>query len=215
MSDAEADYFANLETRWHVVYRFFNTSGGLLYVGISVGLPGRLRQHSGDKDWFRDVARVELEHVEGRQAALARELEIIRAEDPLWNRAGKTNEPIRALVCGSRVWHDPAGVRLRLALLPLKSTVVHGGAQGVDLMAGRLAEQLGHRVEVFPADWKTYGKKAGPIRNNLMLDTKPDLVIAFWDGVSKGTKHTIDGATQRGLAVEVYGPGDRDYGKAA
>jgi hypothetical protein len=88
--------------------------------------------------------------------------------------------------------------------LPLHSTVIHGGAHGADQCAGVAAEQLGYGVHVFRADWGQFGKRAGIVRNNLMLDTNPDLVIAFWDGQSRGTKHTIDEARKRGIEVEVY-----------
>jgi hypothetical protein len=37
-----------------------------------------------------------------------------------------------------------------------------------------------------------------------MLDTDPDVVIAFWDGTSRGTRHTIDSAIRRGIPVEAY-----------
>jgi hypothetical protein len=217
-SPAPQDYRVNLENRWHVVYRFFDGHGALLYVGISASAAGRLTAHAVDKPWFREVARAEFEHIHGRSAALERELEIIRAEHPLWNRAGTekhTGPPMRAMVCGSRVWHDETAIHLRLALLPNGTSVIHGGARGVDTLADKYAKVLGHDVQVFKADWKTHGKAAGPIRNNEMLDTCPDVVIAFWDGVSKGTKHAIGEASRRGLAVEVYAPGDRDYGKVA
>jgi hypothetical protein len=56
----------------------------------------------------------------------------------------------------------------------------------------------------FPADWGTFGKRAGPIRNKQMLEEgKPDLVIAFWDGNSPGTKNMIDQAQAKGISVKV------------
>ena len=48
-----------------------------------------------------------------------------------------------------------------------------------------------------------YGRAAGPIRNTAMLDMKPDELIAFWDGRSRGTKNMIDQATARGVPVEI------------
>jgi len=81
---------------------------------------------------------------------------------------------------------------------------MHGGARGVDRLAARYADQLGHLVEEYEADWETHGKKAGIMRNLAMLDQRPDLVIAFWDGESRGTKHTIDEASRREIPVEVH-----------
>lgn len=119
--------------------------------------------------------------------------------------------PRRILVCGSRHWDDYATIYKTLqpyiAALPPgadEPTVIHGAARGADRQAAAAASDLGFWVEAHPADWKTHGKAAGPIRNNRMLDTKPDLVIAFkWTGESSGTDHTIAEARKRGIKVEV------------
>ena len=59
--------------------------------------------------------------------------------------------------------------------------VIHGGARGVDRLAGRAAVRLGIPVEVYPADWDKYGRSAGFVRNQEMLTVgRPDLVLAFW-----------------------------------
>jgi alkanesulfonate monooxygenase SsuD/methylene tetrahydromethanopterin reductase-like flavin-dependent oxidoreductase (luciferase family) len=59
-------------------------------------------------------------------------------------------------------------------------------------MAGlKWAEQLGVKVARFPADWDTYGKRAGYLRNEQMAEYA-DALFAIWDGESKGTKHMID-----------------------
>lgn len=64
------------KTRWHVVYRFYDADDRLLYVGISVGFTMRMYQHANGRPWFRDVVTARLEHVQGRDAALERELEL-------------------------------------------------------------------------------------------------------------------------------------------
>ena len=110
---------------------------------------------------------------------------------------------MRVLVCGSRSWDRPAAIGSRLSLLPRGSEIVHGGARGVDSIAGQYARALGMHETVFPADWEGKGKNAGRVRNEAMLDTKPKLVIAFWDGMSRGTKHCIDAAQRRGIDVEI------------
>jgi hypothetical protein len=51
----------------HSVYRFYDGAGGLLYVGLTCDITGRLTKHAGDKDWWVDVARVELEHFGSRE----------------------------------------------------------------------------------------------------------------------------------------------------
>lgn len=119
-------------------------------------------------------------------------------------------EPRRVLVCGSRTWTDRARVRNRLAcLLPFlpdaeEPTIVHGDARGADKIAAEIALDLGLWVEAHPADWKAEPRKAGILRNLEMLDTKPDLVIAFQRGESRGTQDTIDEARKRGIHVEVH-----------
>lgn len=61
-------------------------------------------------------------------------------------------------------------------------------------------------VKIFPADWNKHGRKAGPICNRQMLQYilggKP-LVIAFWDGVSRGTKNMIQQAQEAMVEVQI------------
>jgi hypothetical protein len=110
---------------------------------------------------------------------------------------------VKVLVCGSRDWSDVVRLRNRLAELPADAEIIHGAARGADRDAQRIARELGLRETAFPADWETYGKRAGIVRNVQMLDERPDLVIAFWDGKSPGTGHTVGEAKKRGIRVEV------------
>lgn len=57
-------------------------------------------------------------------------------------------------------------------------------------------------MEVYIPDWELYGKSAGPIRNRKMV-SKSDVVFAFWDGKSKGTKNSIDTAIKLNKPVLV------------
>lgn len=85
---------------------------------------------------------------------------------------------------GSRTWSDAATVRRVLEALVdpyrrLESTVVHGACRsGVDAMAGAWAREKGVPVEEHPADWAA-GRRAGPLRNQAMVDLGADLVLAF------------------------------------
>jgi hypothetical protein len=108
------------------------------------------------------------------------------------------------LVCGSRDWAYPEIIRRRLLRLPLGVEIIHGGARGADQMAAGLARSLGipERSEV--PDWPLHGRRAGVLRNLKLLDQEPELVIAFWDGRSTGTEHTIEEARRRGIPVEVF-----------
>lgn len=68
--------------------------------------------------------------------------------------------------------------------------ILSGGANGADALGERYAEENGLQVERYPADWKTYGKSAGPRRNKQMAEIG-DYIICFWDEKSKGTKSMI------------------------
>jgi hypothetical protein len=123
------------------------------------------------------------------------------------------DEPVgmRVLVCGSRDWGDLQTILKRLKQLPSDAVVIHGAASrkidGVEQSADMIADEvaywhLGLKTERYPADWSC-GKRAGFDRNLQMLDTNPDLVIAFQRNRSRGTQHTIDNARERGIPVEV------------
>lgn len=88
--------------------------------------------------------------------------------------------------------------------------IITGGARGVDTWAKQWANNHGIDNKVIPADWDTHGKKAGYIRNFTMVSIS-QMVIAIWDGESKGTKHTIDICLEqkKTLIVVVVNDGDR------
>ena len=87
-------------------------------------------------------------------------------------------------------------------ILQKVSEVVSGEARGADSLGEKWATENKIRVTLFPANWNKYGKSAGYKRNTQMADYA-DGLIAFWDGKSKGTKHMIDTATQKGLVVHI------------
>lgn len=112
---------------------------------------------------------------------------------------------VKVLVCGSRSWSDYVAIRRRLAELPSGAEIIHGAARGADQDAATAARALGMPEKAYPADWRGKGRRAGIIRNLEMLAAWPDLVIAFWDGESTGTRHTITEARKRGIPVEIVG----------
>jgi hypothetical protein len=89
--------------------------------------------------------------------------------------------------------------------------IINGTARGADRLCATLAVGYDFKVVDMPADWNTWGKAAGFKRNVAMLEhldaAGKGLVLAFWDGVSKGTQHTIREARKRGLDVHVCLPG--------
>ena len=81
--------------------------------------------------------------------------------------------------------------------------IISGHCSGVDLMGERYAEENGFGVEIFLPEWKKYGRAAGPIRNKKMIECA-DLVIAFWDGISPGTKYVIEQCKKQNKGITVY-----------
>lgn len=67
------------------------------------------------------------------------------------------------------------------------TTVISGGARGIDFLGESWAQRTGRPVERYPADWKQYPRAAGPIRNRLMLKVAQACVV-IWDGQSPGSR---------------------------
>jgi len=113
---------------------------------------------------------------------------------------------MKVLVCGSRHFNDYSRLSQTLESMvrPEWKTIIHGGAKGADSLGGLWGEANKFEVEVYPADWNTHGKAAGPVRNIRMLkEGKPDFVVAFLAPNSRGTKHMISIAQEAGVPVKV------------
>lgn len=111
----------------------------------------------------------------------------------------------KVVVAGGRDFADYALLEERLdyylaRYLP-HVQIVSGKASGADALGERYAAARGLSVAEFPADWKTHGKAAGPIRNREMAKYA-DAVIVFWDGVSRGTKNMRELAQQYQLPLK-------------
>lgn len=104
------------------------------------------------------------------------------------------------LVCGGRFYEHRDRVYSVLdqihAKLPI-TLVVHGAARGADAFADEWAADRKVARDPHKADWMTHGKAAGPIRNQKMLQRKPDLVVAFPGG--RGTADMV----RRAKAVNI------------
>lgn len=89
-----------------------------------------------------------------------------------------------------------------------KVRIISGTARGADRLGEQYAKVVGYEVSRFSADWDGLGKRAGYVRNAemakyAMADGNYGVLIAFWDGKSKGTKHMIDLAKKSGLDVHI------------
>lgn len=68
--------------------------------------------------------------------------------------------------------------------------VISGGANGADKLAARWAQEHNIKLTEFLADWEKHGKAAGFIRNEDIV-REANVVLAFWDGESRGTQNSL------------------------
>lgn len=78
-------------------------------------------------------------------------------------------------------------------------TIIEGGARGADRIAREHGLDMGYSIETFNADWKQYGKKAGGIRNQKMVDSGADICLAFPLKNSIGTYDCVRRAKKSGI----------------
>lgn len=82
-------------------------------------------------------------------------------------------------------------------------TIVSGGARGADSLAEEYAGISEFETLIFPADWDQHGKAAGFIRNRDIIKNS-DVLVAFWDGVSKGTNSSIELAKSKKIPLFLF-----------
>lgn len=124
---------------------------------------------------------------------------------------------VRVIIAGGRDFDNEDRLDLTMnelfgmmvRLHPEKLEVVSGMARGADRLGREWAIDNMIAVKEMPADWDTYGKQAGWLRNNDMAEyarnaAGPGVLVAFWDGTSTGTKNMITLGLTHGLEVHVY-----------
>ena len=82
--------------------------------------------------------------------------------------------------------------------------IVSGGAKGIDTCAEEYAVANGIKFTVFLPDYARFGRGA-PLKRNKQIAEYADEALAFWDGKSKGTAHTINEFRSRSKNVRVVG----------
>lgn len=85
---------------------------------------------------------------------------------------------------------------------PEEITIISGGAKGADYIGEMFAKEFGTGLSIYNADWDTYGKKAGHIRNEEMAKVGDGLLL-FWDGESKGSQDMMFKALAKNIPVFV------------
>lgn len=112
---------------------------------------------------------------------------------------------MKVLICGSRHYSDYGRVLAYVQSLG-DAVIISGGCRGADALAVRAARACGLPYREYPAQWEQYGRAAGPIRNQAMLDMEsPDLVVAFHPDIasSRGTSDMVRRARLAGVPVMV------------
>ncbi len=124
-------------------------------------------------------------------------------------------EELRVIIAGSRDFNDYELLKrevldiVRYDNRPKELVkIVSGGARGADRLGEQFAKEFDLKVKQFIPDWDSLGKRAGYVRNTDMAkfaceNGNQGMLIAFWDGKSKGTKHMIDLAKKYGLEVHI------------
>ncbi len=82
--------------------------------------------------------------------------------------------------------------------------IISGGARGADALARQYSEERDLELIEFLPEWDKYsGKSAAIVRNQKIVDHS-DIIVAFWDGESRGTRHTLRLAKKAGVSTRVY-----------
>ena len=141
----------------------------------------------------------------------------------------KGAKPISVLVCGSRSPRNPFAASILVSEMVAKLTpgmvILNGGARGIDEYVLHHVRELphGHVIDlgtdwtaphtvppppavtaiVFRPKWKQDGRRAVVLRNLFMLDLKPEMVVACWNGISGGTGQVIQEARRRKIETVV------------
>jgi SLOG family YspA-like protein len=111
---------------------------------------------------------------------------------------------LKIAIVGSRHFADPDRVVEYVRSLPPRASIITGSASGVDAAATKAAREKGIPVQVMPASFEELGDAGkGAARNQRLVDAC-DVLVAFWDGVSKGTRATVERALDSHKEVHVF-----------
>lgn len=112
---------------------------------------------------------------------------------------------MKVAIVGSRSFNDYALLCKEVESLVGVANITHmvsGGAKGADKLGEVWAKEHNVPTIIHRAEWSLFGRRAGMMRNSKIIDDA-DVVIAFWDGVSKGTDDSIKKAKKAGKRVHV------------
>ena len=111
---------------------------------------------------------------------------------------------MRVAIVGSRHFLDLARVGEYVKALPPRASIITGSASGVDAAATKAAREKGIPVQVIPASFDELADATKSAARNQRLVDACDVLVAFWDGASKGTRTTVERALDSGKEVHVF-----------
>ena len=88
-------------------------------------------------------------------------------------------------------------------LPPNTTEIISGGAKGIDTCASEYANSHGIKLTEFKPEYEKFGRSA-PLKRNITIIEHADLVLAFWDGSSHGTKFVIDNCRRMGVKIKIH-----------
>lgn len=115
---------------------------------------------------------------------------------------------LRFVIAGSRHFNDYKRLKNELDIIfrfynvKAEITIISGGCRGADALGERYARENGIPLEIFEAEWDKYGRAAGPIRNEKMVEYS-SAVICFWDNKSRGTFSLIKLANKHKKPIKI------------
>jgi predicted Rossmann fold nucleotide-binding protein DprA/Smf involved in DNA uptake len=111
---------------------------------------------------------------------------------------------LRIAIVGSRRFAETSRVVDYVNSLPPRASILTGSASGVDAAATKAAREKGIAVQVMPASFEELSDPGKAAQRNQKLIDACDVLVAFWDGSSKGTRTTVDRALDSGKEVHVF-----------
>ena len=110
-------------------------------------------------------------------------------------------------IIGDGDFNDYALLKTKLdeirQVYPTIDRAVSGGARGTDQLGEQYARAHGMWMQIFRPDWARYGRGAALLRNTDIINAA-DIIVAFWDGKSRGTQDSIQKARQQGKILFAY-----------
>ena len=108
---------------------------------------------------------------------------------------------MKLAIIGSRSC-PPVNIESLLKYIP--DTIVSGGARGADTYAREFANKHHLKLVEYLPEYDKYPPQLAPLERNKLIVDNCDCLLALWDGVSRGTKYTIDLAVRKGKPVKIY-----------